>query len=521
VSETPRLRDDDRRLIDDLLDDPLGGGHAASASDAEDLIARLERDPAACDYLVERAVLHSRLRQSLRRRSLGEWAVSQAQTDIAPAAEAAIDGGANPRRLFRGWPAWLAAAACLTVIVAGWQLWSRPYATVTVGIGTAGLATGRAMRGETHELTAGVLELETRRGAQLVIEAPAAFRFESPQRLRLSKGRIAADVPASAKGFTVVTPSGEAIDLGTRFAVDVPSSGEAEVHVFDGEVIARAGAHSPKNLHDGEALSLATNAARELRTAAFIRSGEVAELAAAVAAGQERLSHEAMQQLYDDPHLIAVVDFEGDVAAPGDAARPAGQYRLLQGRWPGSQAADFTNVGDHLPLDAGGDADWPQLTVAAWVRLDRLGEPYQSLYHTDGWNRQNPGQVHWMIVDSGVMRLALPGWTLGADAIEQHGHPESRTSVLGAEGRWMHLAFAYDSIAKTVRFYVDGRPDGVTMLVDAPPARLGPARVGNWNNRDRKLSGRIDELVFVGRALSGDEIHGLFSAGAPYRPRSK
>ena len=169
MSDTPRPHDDDRRLIDDLLDDALGGGRAASPSAAEELIARLERDPAACDYLVERAVLHSRLRQSLRRRSLAKWAMSQAQTDIAPAAETAIDGGTHPRRLYRGWPAWLAAAACLTVIVAGWQLWSRPYAPVTVGIGLAGLATGRAMRGESHELTAGVLELKTRRGAELVI----------------------------------------------------------------------------------------------------------------------------------------------------------------------------------------------------------------------------------------------------------------------------------------------------------------------------------------------------------------
>jgi hypothetical protein len=98
---------------------------------------------------------------------------------------------------------------------------------VTAGIGTTGLATGRAVRCETVALEAGVLELETRRGARLVIEAPAAFRFESPQRLHLTKGRIAADVPARAKGFTVVTPSGEAIDLGTRFAVDVPAFGRS------------------------------------------------------------------------------------------------------------------------------------------------------------------------------------------------------------------------------------------------------------------------------------------------------
>jgi hypothetical protein len=528
MNDTPRPHDDDRRLIDDLLDDLLdetvAGQQAEDRPDTADLLARLERDPAACDYLVERAVLHAGLRQSLRRRSLADWAVARAQADVTRPQDvtAAADRHprAYPRRLFGGRTAWLATAACLAIAIAGWQLWSRPYATVTTGIGTAGLATGRSVRSEPHELTAGVLELETRRGAQLVIEAPAAFRFESPQRLRLTRGRIAADVPARAKGFTVVTPTGEAIDLGTRFAVDVPASGAAEVHVFAGEVVAQAGAHAPRNLHDGEAFSLAANTTRELRTAAFIRGGEVAELAAAVAAGQERAARKALERLHADPALIAVVDVAGDDSAGGPSGS-TGQYRLVQGRWPGSRAADFTHVGDHLPLDVGGAADWTQLTVATWVRLDRLGEPYQSLYHTDGWNRQNPGQVHWMIVDSGVMRLALPGWTLTADAIERHGHPESRTSVLGTEGRWMHLAFVYDSAARTVRFYVDGRPDGVTMLAEAPPARLGPARVGNWNGHDRKLSGRIDELVFVGRALGPEEIEDLFQAGVPYRPHGR
>jgi hypothetical protein len=494
VSDRPLPYDDDRRLIDDLLD----GGLAHSPA-VDDLLARLEGDPAARDYLVERAVLHAGLRQSLSRRSLSEWAVSRAQ-------EHAVPRSRRPRGPVL---AWLAALACLVAVVVGGVVSSRPYAIVTVGIGTAGLDTGRAVRGESYELAAGVLELETRRGAQIVIEAPATFRFESPQRLRMTKGRIAADVPPRAKGFTVITPSGEAIDLGTRFAVDVPASGAAEVHVFSGEVVARAGTKRPTSLRDGEAFSLAANTSRELRTAAFIRRSEVVGLAAAVAAGQERQSREAADRLREDPALIATIDFEND--------DHPGQYRVVQGRWPGSRAADFTNVGDHLSLDIGGEADWPQLTCAAWVRLDRLGELYQSLYHTDGWSKQNPGQVHWMIVDSGVMRLALPGWRLGANAIEQHSHPESRTPVLGTEGRWMHLAFVYDADARTASFYVDGRPDGVTELAFAPPARLGPARVGNWNNKDRKLSGRIDELMFVGRALSTDEIHGLYEAGVPYR----
>ena len=58
---------------------------------------------------------------------------------------------------------------------------------------------------------------------------------------------------------------------------------------------------------------------------------------------------------------------------------------------------------------------------------------------------------------------------------------------------------------------------GETREATAHPARLGPAQIGNWNRIDRKLSGRIDELLILGRAMSGAEVSALFEAGNPYR----
>ncbi len=47
--------------------------------------------------------------------------------------------------------------------------------------------------------------------------------------------------------------------------------------------------------------------------------------------------------------------------------------------------------------------------------------------------------------------------------------------------------------------------------------RLGPAQIGNWDQQDRKLSGRIDQLVVLGRAMGDTEIEELHEAGTPYR----
>lgn len=507
-----------RQEIDALLD------RGASADDPtgddierwEALARRLETDAGARAYLADRAILHAALERSRGRGRRGPVA------DAQPRATVRLRGRMQ-RGTWRGAAAGLCAitavVACMFCVSGGWD---RSCATVTRGIGAGVLTAGTVLGEVPHELTAGVLELVTRHGGRIVIEAPASFRFETAQRLRLQRGRVSVDIPPAARGFTVVTPSGEAIDLGTRFAVDVPPTGKAEVHVFSGEVIARGGRSPARSLRDGDAYSLATNSARELRSTAFIRGDEVGELAAAVAEGRERVSRAAADRLRADPDLVAWLDFEaaspsrvsGGMNRAADAA--TGQYRVVQGRWPGSRAAEFTEIGDHSAVAVGTGEAYMQLTLAAWVRLDRLGAPYQSLYHTDGWEADNPGQVHWMLTRSGVMRLAIRGIHRASAGVERQGYPDSRSPVLGEEGRWMHLAAVYESQARMVRFYVNGERDGEARLAVAPPARLGGARVGNWNTSDRRLSGRIDEFVILARALGDDEIRALHASGNPY-----
>ena len=55
------------------------------------------------------------------------------------------------------------------------------------------------------------------------------------------------------------------------------------------------------------------------------------------------------------------------------------------------------------------------------------------------------------------------------------------------------------------------------------PAVLGPAQIGNWNLKNRfttehrRLSGRMDELVALGRVSTAEEIRQHYEAGNPYR----
>jgi anti-sigma factor RsiW len=485
----------------------------ATPDDVARLDTRLREDPQARKDYAELLNLDSALAEVA-----AMWApdtmAALAQTGSGSAPAVAPAPPSRSRPLFARWLA-LAAGLALAALGAGWwHTASSAFATVASDAGAAGLSHGSRLRGQPVELPAGTVELITARGARIVIEAPAAFRFESAQRLHVTHGRVAAHVPPLAKGFTVITPTGSAVDLGTDFGVDVPRSGAAEIHVFNGEVIAQpSNGGARQNLRDGEAVALESGAgaARQMRSAAFIRPEEMAGLSAALTAGQRDRSDAANHTLRRDPALIALLDFEAD-------APLAGTFRNVQGRWPGSRAPEFVHVGDRLKLDVGGERAWPRFTLAAWVRIDRLGAPYQSLYHTDGWYAgDKPGQVHWMINRDMTMRLALRDNTLPPDSEDRHGFPDSRTSVLPEQGRWMHLAVVYDSVARTVRFYLNGRFDKEARQAIAMPARFGPAQIGNWDSNDRKLSGRIDELLILGRAMSDDEIRAHFDAGNPYQ----
>jgi hypothetical protein len=85
-------------------------------------------------------------------------------------------------------------------------------------------------------LIAGSAQLRFRSGAFVTLSGPAEIEVLDGNSLFLRSGRIIPYVPQSAKGFTVVSPTGEVIDLGTEFAVSVDADGRTDVHVISGDV---------------------------------------------------------------------------------------------------------------------------------------------------------------------------------------------------------------------------------------------------------------------------------------------
>jgi len=115
--------------------------------------------------------------------------------------------------------------------------------------------------GHEYQLKSGIVELGYDSGARITLKGPARFSVESPGKIRLHKGRLAAGVPNSAQGLTIQTPAAQLVDFdAARFGVEVDSQ-TTETHVFVGQLLikpvnARQGHWRDRSLKQDEALQL-------------------------------------------------------------------------------------------------------------------------------------------------------------------------------------------------------------------------------------------------------------------------
>jgi len=216
------------------------------------------------DLFVRESFLHGQLFAVLRQRSLQadileEPANKEAKSSPAPAVgrrTRAVGGRASTaRRLNR---AAMAMAASLA-LVGGLSIWnvSRSAAVGQLTQATADVkwqSTAAAHKagallheGDELRLDRGRVLATLVSGARIILEGPARLRVEDENRVRLKFGRVGATVPPQAVGFTVETPVGEVVDLGTEFTLDLQREGDCRLYVFSGMVEMRPLEESEEN----------------------------------------------------------------------------------------------------------------------------------------------------------------------------------------------------------------------------------------------------------------------------------
>ena len=88
-----------------------------------------------------------------------------------------------------------------------------------------------------YTFDAGYLKLNSSRGVDILIEAPASFQVLAEDRISLKYGKIYAKVPNKGIGFSIYTDSAKVIDLGTEFGVEVDGNGDTSIHVIKGKTM--------------------------------------------------------------------------------------------------------------------------------------------------------------------------------------------------------------------------------------------------------------------------------------------
>ncbi len=391
------------------------------------------------------------------------------------------------------------------------------------------MRSGDAMAPGLWTLVAGTAEFEFYSGASVILEAPAELEILSENGGILRGGKLRADVPHHAHGFTITTETVELVDLGTSFGMEVGDDAETAVHVFDGKVEIFE-PNSDRVMGQGQELlagegrlvaSTGETSSFAADDSRFISPTQMEE----GARDRVRESYDRWKQTASDlrknSRLVAYYDFEG-LSDRSLISRSTSDFDGLRGavigaqwssgRWSEKGALDFKRPSDRVRIEVPDVAD--SMTLVTWVRIDGLDNQFNSLLLSDGWAR--PGALHWQIHKDGFVELAV--W---------HGEKETHNSrapfVLRPFdfGRWVQLAVVYDGGSGTVAHYRDGQLSGVVALPAVVPLAIGKAEIGNWtppehNSRQvRQFNGRMDEMLIFSVALSEFEIQELYQNGNP------
>ncbi|MBT5813045.1 MAG: hypothetical protein HOI15_01655 [Opitutales bacterium] len=382
------------------------------------------------------------------------------------------------------------------------------------------------------KLSGGSAELEFYNGASVILQGPADLEIVSANGGILHSGKLRAQVPEHAHGFTITSRDVELVDLGTAFGMEVDATDGTDVHVFEGSVLLFSPQPgTPRNggrellAGEGSRVSLTGGSSSiSIEPTDFLSPGEL-----------NRRSKEHLQFKYTSwrnefeeslgkSNLLARYGFEQDLehtrllsnsssnSDPGLVGSIVGA-RWSTGRWPGKEGLDFKRPSDRVRITVPGN--YESMTLATWVRVDGFDYGYCSLLLSDGWDRE--GSVHWQISKKGYISLAV--WN-GPD-MERHNSKAELIIEPSDFGRWMHLVATYDGASGTVRHYRNGELVGNVIASPVVPLSIDDALIGNWSpaphspNQIRNFNGRMDDLAIFSEALSSTEIQALYEAGKP------
>ena len=196
------------------------------------------------------------------------------------------------------------------------------------------------------------------------------------------------------------------------------TTGQTEVHVFDGEVEAYDTERSPDSktlLTAGLAIKMKDADNWEAIPAELERFADLTRIDQ-LAKDEEARNLDAWKAVNaaakEDDRLIAYYDFVPDQAKRRTLVNraPSGEdfngaivgARLKEGPWLGKQSLEFKRPGDRVRIHLPGE--YENISIAAWVRIDGLDRTNSSLMLTDGYDK---GEIHLQFKSDGTLTVGV------------------------------------------------------------------------------------------------------------------
>lgn len=401
--------------------------------------------------------------------------------------------------------------------------------------------TGEVLGAGQLQLKAGVIQIEFLRGARVVVEGPADLDLMADNALHLRLGRLQADVPGPAEGFSVRSGQFSVIGGVGAFGCVVSDQETAELHVFSGTSTWRpaAGSSPSSPLPAGEGLGWEAGKPQSMpaRRSAFLSEEELARRWAAQARQQMEAWRTSSQTLDARPDLLVHLDFEerrsgartlvnrANHAPTGSGASLVG-CDWVEGRWPGKGAVEFKQRSDRLWLSVPHGLE--AATFLAWVRVDSLPNFTHALLTAEGPG----GKINWSLAHDGALSFGLQVPGDGRGWLNHRSKTQVRSQQLGT---WLCLVTVLGADG-TVSHYINGEPAGSGQLAEWKGGRLGQCEIGNFATPvsgstkssparpgpaaepPRNFLGRLDEFSIFSTALAPEEINRLHTAGREGQP---
>ncbi|MBB5352460.1 ferric-dicitrate binding protein FerR (iron transport regulator) [Haloferula luteola] len=415
---------------------------------------------------------------------------------------------------------WLAAAAVLLLLAGGMRLiWTHanpPMLSYEVAPNTDFAVVGgdpshpRLEPGTRVKIRQGSMKLEFGAGVSGMVLGPAEFTLKGPLELLMSRGTARFRVEEKARGFKVVSPRVEVVDLGTEFGLTTDGDALPQVHVFEGRVSA--------------------SAQRGVQETRVIRAGEAFEVSEQGEFGRVPLEPGKFLKSLPEDLPYVWIPFEagkaGELIARG--THPvADEMKLEIDPRGGSLVAGWEGDGFEFPGKAtpvrtnwmGVRGDAPR-TIALWVKPDPRAD-FRRFRSLITWGRQKRSA-------STMCELLLSSEGPGEPvrlcfAFNNVFYVGSQTL---ADGNWHHVAVVFRGGEvrpgeAITTLYVDGKREDLASSVLREPFAgwtpdfegelASPLLIGSVARPgfDNGFKGRMDELFIFEAALDDARIRQL------------